>query len=299
MLQEANLNQRSWGEAFMTAIYLKNRSPTKAVSATTPEELWSGSKVDLSHLRVFGSIAYAHVPKEKRTKMDEKAKKMLFVGYCEASKCYRLCDPRYPAIIEKSRDVKFVELTGEVSFDPKVNSNYALLEECSFAKPSEKPDVSNELARETVIDNVSRSEGVSDYVIVDDLVSGSVVETKQSATTSSEGHSGSERTESENGQKTQLEVRSNYNLRSKGPVESASMHIFGAEPDPVSVDEAMKSKNSEHWRKAMCEEFNSLQENDTWVLVDRPADKNVVQAKWVFKLKNEPEGRRFKVTYTC
>ena len=125
-------------------------------------------------------------------------------------------------------------------------------------------------------------------MIVDALVSGSVVETKQSATTPSEGHSGSERTESENGQKKQqkqTEVRSNYNLRSKGSVESASMHVFSAEPDHVSVDEAMKSKNSEHWRKAISEEFNYLQEKDTCVLVDRPADKNVVEAKWVFKLK--------------
>jgi hypothetical protein len=52
-----------------TVVYLKNRSPTSAV-ATTPYELWHGKKPDLSHLRIIGSTAYVHVPKEKRIKLD-------------------------------------------------------------------------------------------------------------------------------------------------------------------------------------------------------------------------------------
>lgn len=53
MLVDAGLGVRFWGEADMTAIYIKNRSPTVAVPNATPEELWTGSKVDLSHLRVL------------------------------------------------------------------------------------------------------------------------------------------------------------------------------------------------------------------------------------------------------
>jgi hypothetical protein len=35
------------------------RSPTKALNETTPEQAWSGGdKVNLSHLRVFGSRAF-------------------------------------------------------------------------------------------------------------------------------------------------------------------------------------------------------------------------------------------------
>jgi hypothetical protein len=34
----------------MTAIYFKNRSPTTAAKGATPEDKWSGSKVDLSQL---------------------------------------------------------------------------------------------------------------------------------------------------------------------------------------------------------------------------------------------------------
>jgi hypothetical protein len=66
MLIESGLNTKYWAEAVNTAVYLENRSPTKALNETTPEQAWSGGdKVNLSHLRVFGSQAFAHIPKEK------------------------------------------------------------------------------------------------------------------------------------------------------------------------------------------------------------------------------------------
>ncbi|XP_045452164.1 uncharacterized protein LOC123661222 [Melitaea cinxia] len=83
MLSESGLCQRYWGEAVMTAIYLKNRSPTTALAGRMPEEVWTGSKVDLSHLRVFGCIAYCLIPSQKRRKLDAKGKLVIFVGYSE------------------------------------------------------------------------------------------------------------------------------------------------------------------------------------------------------------------------
>ncbi|XP_057671187.1 uncharacterized protein LOC130902919 [Diorhabda carinulata] len=53
-----------------TAAYIVNRSPTKALEGKTPNELWKGKKPNLSHLKIFGSVAMVHVPKEKRQKWD-------------------------------------------------------------------------------------------------------------------------------------------------------------------------------------------------------------------------------------
>ena len=59
----------------------------------TPYEAWTTEKPTVAHLRVFGSDAYAHIPKDERGKLDPKAKKCIFVGYGEETKGYRLFDP--------------------------------------------------------------------------------------------------------------------------------------------------------------------------------------------------------------
>ena len=55
----------------------------------TPEERFIGKKPDVSHLKVFGCIAYVHVPDELRKKLDPKAEKCIFIGYSLEQKGYR------------------------------------------------------------------------------------------------------------------------------------------------------------------------------------------------------------------
>ena len=74
MLADSKLPHRFWAEALSTAVYLRNRSPTKALEGVTPHEAWSGTKPDVSSLRVFGCSAYAHVPKAERRKLDSKTR---------------------------------------------------------------------------------------------------------------------------------------------------------------------------------------------------------------------------------
>eukprot|EP00253_Pinus_taeda_P027032 PITA_27032 len=76
MLSGAGLGQEFWAEAVDTACYLVNRSRSSALEDKTPQEVWTGKKPFLSHLRVFGCDAYVHVPKEKRTKLDSKSEKV-------------------------------------------------------------------------------------------------------------------------------------------------------------------------------------------------------------------------------
>eukprot|EP00253_Pinus_taeda_P010377 PITA_10377 len=80
MLSGAGLGQEFWEEAMDTACYLVNKSPSSSLEDKTPQEVWTGKKPSLSHLRVFGCDAYVHVPKEKRTKLDSKSEKCNFIG---------------------------------------------------------------------------------------------------------------------------------------------------------------------------------------------------------------------------
>ena len=78
------------GSSCDTSYYLKNQSPTSALVDKTPHEVWSSKKPSIAHLRVFGCDTFMHVPKEKRSKMDNKAKKCIFVGYKDGIKGYKL-----------------------------------------------------------------------------------------------------------------------------------------------------------------------------------------------------------------
>jgi transposase InsO family protein len=76
MLNGVWLEQEFWAEAVSTTCYLVNRSHSSALDDTTPHEVWSGKKPSLQHIRVFGCDAYVHVPKENRSKLDNKAEKV-------------------------------------------------------------------------------------------------------------------------------------------------------------------------------------------------------------------------------
>ena len=109
MIRFAKIPDSYWGEAVATAPYIRNRVPTSAFKErVSPYEKWYQRKPDLSHLRVFGCVAYAHIPDCQRRKLDKKAEKLRFVGYSLNSKGYRLVNEKTTKVVI-SRDVVFNE----------------------------------------------------------------------------------------------------------------------------------------------------------------------------------------------
>jgi len=86
MLKSKNMPKEFWAEAAEYAVYILNQCPTRSIRNKTPQEVWTGKKPSVSHLRVFGSIAHAHVQDQKRTKLDDKSAKFIFIGYDTAKK---------------------------------------------------------------------------------------------------------------------------------------------------------------------------------------------------------------------
>ena len=66
MLQGKNISNGFWAEAINTTVSLKNRSPTKKLELQTPFQVFYGYKPEISHLRIFGSRTFAHIPKDDR-----------------------------------------------------------------------------------------------------------------------------------------------------------------------------------------------------------------------------------------
>jgi len=57
---------------------------------------------------LFGSIAYAHIPKQRRTKLDNRSAKFVLIGYDSRTRGYKLYDP-CSGKVTVSRDVEFDE----------------------------------------------------------------------------------------------------------------------------------------------------------------------------------------------
>lgn len=90
MLAESGMGDKLWAEAASTAVYLINRSLSSAIEYKLPEELWSGNKPGLKHLRRFGCAAYVHT---RNAKTCPRAVKGFFVGYPQGTKGFRVWLP--------------------------------------------------------------------------------------------------------------------------------------------------------------------------------------------------------------
>jgi hypothetical protein len=108
MLKSKNMPKVFWAEAVDYAVYLLNRYKTSSLENITPQKAWSDFKPSISHLKVFGSVAYAHIPDQKRMKLDDKSLKLIFIEYDEWSKSYKLFDPTNKKM-HISRDVQVNE----------------------------------------------------------------------------------------------------------------------------------------------------------------------------------------------
>ena len=86
LLTRGRIPKSFWPEVVNWSIHILNRNPTFVVQNMTPEEAWSGRKPTVDYFKIFGYIAYEHIPDEKRKKLDDKGEKCVFLGVSEVSK---------------------------------------------------------------------------------------------------------------------------------------------------------------------------------------------------------------------
>lgn len=252
MLKARGVPNRFWCEAVATAVYILNVSPTKAVMNMTPLEAWRGKKPYVSHLRIFGCIAYALV--DLRTKLDDKSAKCVFIGYAAQSKAYRLYNPLTGKIIV-SRNVVFDEEAGWSWERREVNNN--VQQTIGFDGSEEE---SNEQVNAHTPSTPSTPSSQNSW--------SSSSPSPSSSLSSSSSNSGPRR------------------YRSLTDVYEACDFALLV-TDPTKFEEAEKEVE---WKSAMNEEIRSIEKNETWRLVNLPEGKNVIGLKWVFRTKFNTDG---------
>lgn len=259
MLHQAELALKLWAEAANTAVYIRNMCPTVAVTGMTPYERWFGKKPNISHLRVFGCDAFVHIPDQKRRKLEGKSSKYVFIGYHGSYKGYKFYDPENNRMFI-SRDATFLEdkfgyIQTKITEESKSQEMFDLDE---FFPETMLPEDNNDINEEAV----AIPERMQEKKPVRRSQRDKTVPDRLGAIT------GNWWTD-ENVFATSLEESD----------------------EPKSMDEAMSRPDAQKWKIAADSEFQSLQKNQTWELVNLPPNKNLVGCKWLFKLKRDSEGK--------
>ena len=76
-----------------------------------PQRVWTGKHVSYRHVKVFGCLAYVHVAKEKRGKLDSKTRPCIFLGHGDDEFGYRLWNLAEKKVIQNHNIVFMEEMT--------------------------------------------------------------------------------------------------------------------------------------------------------------------------------------------
>ena len=314
MLYQAKLPLKFWAEAVSTMVYLRNRSPTTSLNGSTPYEFWFKQKPDVSNLRVFGCVCYVHIPDACRRKLDPKSYKAVFLGYPDGTKGYKVLNISKETF-NRSHSVLFHEqsfhdfkcgsmkdLSNEMLFpvvdivrssgssEPSDNDQVGVDREVIPPNPVEiAPPPVDEIEREVIPPNPPNPVEIAPPPV--DVENNDAPRNAHRVKSTYED--------------TFLDQVANLDpVRIRKPptrfVEEDTADLafdtcclaslVSDLDEPKSFKQAAGGKNAEKWNLAMSDEFNSLMVNQTWELVPRPVDQNVIGCRWVYKIKRGADG---------
>lgn len=300
MISGAKLSKMFWGEAVLTATYLINVSPTRALKVcNTPFELWHNKKPQLKYLKVFGSTVY-FVNKTRKCKFDERSLKGIFVGYePNGYKVWDVVDekfvkvrdvivdeinflssrPAMPITVERDRRAGERDRTGDSDghiFKKLSRSDIVKSDGCSSAQTGAVPAQLGPPPNESVCE----TDGHTDCASFKDKMTSSRNELDKCNVRRSERIKNLPIVSYDEND----DISANYLLYAKSLVCNI----------PTCFKEIECRDDKLLWQKAIEEEINSLTENETWTLVQRPECKNIVDCKWVFTIKTDEFGKPMK-----
>lgn len=280
MLLSSSLPKTLWSEAVKTAVYLLNRSPTSALKDSVPATLWYGQKPSVEKLKIFGSTAYLHTPKQlSKGKFDSRTRKLFLVGYCTNG--YRLWCPFNEQIVE-GRDVLFDEKSSYKS-ETLVNININEISENPIDHLPEQSESSEDVLHvenDETEDNVNN--GTSD------------VSSKELMRENRNRKPPAYLQEYELDYDSQNDSESNLALLNTLEKEVISceyaLNIVSNISVPDTIDDLKGREDRDKWMKAIDEELSALEENNTWTVTELPPGKKALNSKWVFRVKSDAYG---------
>jgi hypothetical protein len=293
MLKAMQVPPEFWGEAVCAAVYTLNRAPTKSLNNMTPFEAWHGRKPRVSHLRIFGCTTSVKIAGPNLSKLADRSRKMVFIGYEIGTKGYRFYDPSTAKLVV-SRDVIFAEnepwnwdrASGNIVQEP---DSFIVEYKLSEQNPT-TAGTDTELQQPD--NNADQQGSAVDYS--DQGGNYAPPNTPQSASSQNHGWITPSTQQSADSEEGPVRYRTMTDLLDSTEelhdFEYSGVFMLAAD-EPRSVEEALEE---ECWKKAMEAEMQSILQNQTWTLSELPKDHKAIGPKWVFKVKKDPAGNIVK-----
>lgn len=272
MLCAKGLPKKLWAEAVQTAVFVLNRTGKSNEPGKTPFETWTGKQYNLNELRTFGTPVFVHIPKEKRRKWDSKGEKGIMVGYGQDVKGYRIFFQNKNRVDVK-RDIVFLE-------EERENNTKCVVMECEkITEEKEKEDkLLNESLGQVISNECEQNSGQSDET----LCASTDSDISMYAPCTSDEGSSHEEDGSPSPQQRSTRVRKQTSFYKCNLVSTE-------ESEPQTYQEAMKRQDASKWQEAIDRELETLNENNTWEVCEKPGDTKTVSSKWVFKIKRSDD----------
>ncbi|KAA8490657.1 Retrovirus-related Pol polyprotein from transposon TNT 1-94 [Porphyridium purpureum] len=291
LLFDSNLPLENWSNALLTANYLRNRISNNR--GKTPIEIAFRQRPDLSNLRIYGSRAFVHIPKQLRGKLETRSAIGCLVGYGNVHSVYRIL--LSDGTVVESRNVTFDESVVGIDVheheihDSEYFSNFDKIVEELFPKDFSKSfDEKSQIASKIFETDSTRQ---MDDRSQEYSISNEIGETFLEKVQNNSKDLGFQKAPNGNFGNTEDDES-----QDSGYVANQFVGIISTVSEPRSVEKALNGGFSDQWLEALNRELESLTGNCTWELVDRPHDRIPVKCKWVFKIKYDVNGHidRFK-----
>jgi len=233
-------------------------------NSQTPHELWYGKTLTVKYFKFFGSKCYIKRTDEKLGKFEPRADEGILLGYSSRSKGYKCYNKRLGKFFG-SIDI-VVDEAGENPKQVKTKE---------WEEDEDYPSTSNQ----TNAEEEETNEALEEQITVEEKTPSRYVQ--------------------KNHPKTQILGQKEVGVQTKRTITEASSYLaLLSSIEQQNVHEACKD---ECWVKDMNEELEQIEKNNTWELVPRPHDKNVIGTKWIFKNKLNENGEviRNKARLVC
>jgi hypothetical protein len=333
VMHHANAYTPLYAEAATCVVYVENRTINTRTDVRTPIQMRTHEVVNTTHFHVWGCDVYYHVHESKREnkKLDDRAIMGIFVGYDTFNESYyRVLNVDSLKMI-RTRDVRFVddEFTEmrrlrimkrecDDEYHEFVDIQSIMLHSSNYLPDSVLND---KVAVERMFPDQSSSNPSSSQLppknndmnidLEKDKENGKDKEDNQDKEKERKRSKDKETTRADdeyipdNNKRHRSSSISTSSLRSSSLsrtrrsahptlIDGISYSTSVMLDEPLTYEEAMNSKDKDKWKGAIEDELNSHHKNNTWSIVDRTSEMNVIGSKWVFKIKRDNKGRPLK-----